>query len=298
MFSELKPHFEKIERYFYEINVSLRVEEEYLEKISRSLRVTPGDKVRWENIRDACGAASTLLTPGVGSTSAPVTVPSRLQLANQTQPLPNVMPQQTVSTSVVHPVAVWNIDLYFPFSQSNKAARYIRALAQTVTDARQSLLQTPQDIVGHPKSSLWRLRDVYENSQVACRQKIEEVHGFSEDFLRSFVEVPPLDDFHVYHLPSAAAESSHILRHVHKQVQSTRRAPLQRFSTYLLTFEIYPYQSTPCCTPSRSSADISQVSSAVSPSPMRRCSVCTLLSRGLSYPCNNQTTVVKACSAR
>lgn len=102
MFSELRPHFEKIERYYYEINVSLRVEEECLRKISSSLRVTPGDRLRWENIRDACGAASTLLTPGVGSTSALVTVSSRLHLAKQTQPLPNIMPQQTVSTSVVH----------------------------------------------------------------------------------------------------------------------------------------------------------------------------------------------------
>ena len=71
MFSELRPHFEKIERYYHEINVSLRVEEECLRKISSSLRVTPGDKLRWENIRDACWAASTLLTPGVGPISAP-----------------------------------------------------------------------------------------------------------------------------------------------------------------------------------------------------------------------------------
>jgi len=98
MFSKLRPHFDKIERYYSEINVSLRVEEEGLRKISSSLRVTPGDKLRWENIRDACGAASTILTPEVGSTCAPVSVSSRLQRVNQAQPPP---PQQTVSTSVV-----------------------------------------------------------------------------------------------------------------------------------------------------------------------------------------------------
>ena len=239
MFSKLRPHFDRIERYYYEINVSLRVEEECLRRISSSLRVTPGDKLRWENIRDACGAASTILTPEVGSTCAPVSVSSRLQRVNQAQPPP---PQQTVSTSVVRLCHCMKCEPFLKtsFSQSNKAARYIRALAQTVTDARQSLLQSHQDIVGQPKSSLWRLRDVYESSQVECRQKIEEVHGFSEDFLQSFVEVPPLDDFHGYLLPSAVAESSCILQDVHKQVQSTREAFLRRFTTYLLTLKSTP----------------------------------------------------------
>ena len=115
MFSELRPHFEKIERYYYEINVSLRVEEESLRKIYSSLRVTPGDRLRWENIRDACGAASKLLTPGVGSTSPPVTVSSCLQLVYQTQPLPNIMPQQTVSTSVIRFCRFMKYWPFFPF---------------------------------------------------------------------------------------------------------------------------------------------------------------------------------------
>ena len=79
MFSGLKPLFETIELYYNEINVSLRVEEEGLRKISSSLRVTPGDRLRWENIRDACGEASTLLSLGVRSTSAPVSASSLLQ---------------------------------------------------------------------------------------------------------------------------------------------------------------------------------------------------------------------------
>jgi hypothetical protein len=68
MLSKLGPLFEDIETYYDEINVALLREEERLREIYRSLRVTPGDKLRWQNIRDACREASTLLTAEVGST--------------------------------------------------------------------------------------------------------------------------------------------------------------------------------------------------------------------------------------
>ncbi|KAH9952709.1 hypothetical protein BC827DRAFT_1252856 [Russula dissimulans] len=62
MLSELSPPFKDIDTYYSEINVSLYVEEECLEKIRRSFRVTPDDKRRWEYIRNACREASDLLT--------------------------------------------------------------------------------------------------------------------------------------------------------------------------------------------------------------------------------------------
>jgi hypothetical protein len=68
MLSGLKPLFGKIETYYRETNVALLKEEERLKEIYNSLRVTPDDKLRWENIRDACMEASTVLTSEVGST--------------------------------------------------------------------------------------------------------------------------------------------------------------------------------------------------------------------------------------
>ncbi len=53
-----------------------------------------------------------------------------------------------------------------------------------------------------------------------CRQTIGEVLQFSEQFLRSFVEIPPLDDFREYILPSAAESSSRILQEVYGQMRS------------------------------------------------------------------------------
>jgi hypothetical protein len=131
----------------------------------------------------------------------------------------------------------------FPlFSQSNKAARYIRALANTVTDARENLLQTRQSISSltqHPQFGLLRLQSEYESSERTCKQKIYEVQQFSEQFLRSLVKVPPLDAFRDLLLPEAAASSLHILREVNKQMQNTREAlsSSQLSSlTYMLTF--------------------------------------------------------------
>ena len=67
MLLDLKPLFGNIETYYHEINVALLKEKERLKEIYNSLRVTPDDKLRWENIRDACMEASTLLTSEVGS---------------------------------------------------------------------------------------------------------------------------------------------------------------------------------------------------------------------------------------
>lgn len=112
-------------------------------------------------------------------------------------------------------------DLFFLSLQTNKAARNINVLAQTVTEARHSLRQTHRniaDLTQHPQFGLLRLQTEYKNSEQTCREKIDEVLQFSESFLRSFVEVPPLDDFRDYLLPSAAASSLHILQEVGKQV--------------------------------------------------------------------------------
>lgn len=68
MLSSVKPLFDKIDKYYNEVNVSLRVEEECLWKIRSSLRVTSDDKRRWEHIRDACNEAFNLLTTGVSTT--------------------------------------------------------------------------------------------------------------------------------------------------------------------------------------------------------------------------------------
>jgi hypothetical protein len=72
MLSGVRPLFDKIDKYYNEVNVSLRVEEDCLKKIRSSLRVTPEDKRRWERIRDACMEASNLLTTGVCTTFARV----------------------------------------------------------------------------------------------------------------------------------------------------------------------------------------------------------------------------------
>ena len=52
-----------------------------------------------------------------------------------------------------------------------------------------------------------------------CQQRIYEVLQFSEHFLRSFVEIPPLDDFRDHLLPSAAESSSRILQEVHGKMK-------------------------------------------------------------------------------
>ena len=65
--SSVKSLFDKIDKYYNEVNVSLYVEEECLRKISSSLRVTSDDRLRWEHIRDACNEAFNLLATGVSA---------------------------------------------------------------------------------------------------------------------------------------------------------------------------------------------------------------------------------------
>jgi hypothetical protein len=72
MLSGLKPLFDKIDKYYKEVNVSLLVEEECLRRIRSSLRVGPDDRRRWEHIRDACMEASNLFTTEVRFTFARV----------------------------------------------------------------------------------------------------------------------------------------------------------------------------------------------------------------------------------
>ncbi|KAF8490158.1 hypothetical protein F5888DRAFT_1742622 [Russula emetica] len=190
MLSSVKPLFDKIDKYYNEVNVSLRVEEECLRKIHSSLRVTSDDRRRWEHIRDACNETFDLLTTG-----APLPPPH--------------MPQPPLK---------------------NKAARNIKVLAQTVLDARQSLEQARQDITDltqNPQIGLLRLQSEYEDSKGMCKDRIGEVLKFSQHFLRSFVEIPPLDDFRDHLLPSAAESSSRILQEVYGQMKSNAHAVLR-----------------------------------------------------------------------
>jgi len=187
MLSDLRPLFDKIDKYYNEVTVSLRVEEECLNGIRNSLNVTADDRRRWEHIRDACKEASNLL---ISET-----------------PLP---PPQTPQ-----PI------------QNNKAARNIKTLARTINDAHHSLLHTNANVARltqQPQFALLRLQSEYESGEQMCRQRIGEVLQFSEHFLRSFVEVPRLDRFRDHLLPTAADSSSHILHGVVELVRSSADA--------------------------------------------------------------------------
>ena len=61
-----------------------------------------------------------------------------------------------------------------------------------------------------------------------CQQRIHEVLQFSEHFLLSFFEIPPLDAFREHLLPEAAESSSRIIQEVYRQMKSngeSRTAP-------------------------------------------------------------------------
>ena len=109
MLSSVKPLFEKIDKYYNEVNVSLYVEEECLQRIRSSLRVTSDDRRRWEHIRDACKEASNLLATGVSATYP--RIPSTLTLDNQTPLPPPHMPQPMVSASFIY--LPFPVDLIF-----------------------------------------------------------------------------------------------------------------------------------------------------------------------------------------
>ena len=234
--------------------MALLKEEERLWEIYNSLRVTPDDKLRWQNIRDACMEASILLTSEVGSTLA-----HALLVFHPANPLTEcrsgsatTLPHAPTNTTngnkfLIHSPTLLHKTLSFFFfwlspPQRSKAARHIRALAQTVTYARQSLLQSQQNIRNYtqkPGFSLLWLEDEYMLSERRCRQRIQEVHLFSEQFLDSVVKVPSLDGFRDHVLPSTAESSAQILRTVQQQVQSTREPPVLRSlppATYMLTF--------------------------------------------------------------
>jgi len=66
-----------------------------------------------------------------------------------------------------------------------------------------------------------RLQSEYESGDRTCRQRINDLLGFSERFLGSFPQVPRLDDFREHLLPSAAASSAQILQEVGQQVKSS-----------------------------------------------------------------------------
>jgi hypothetical protein len=128
-----------------------------------------------------------------------------------------------VNIFVVHLPLSGSLFILFFSQPNNKAARNIKVLAQTVTDASQGLLQAHRNIVDltqHPQFGLLRLQSEYETGEQTCRQRIGEVLQFSEHFLRSFVEVPPLDDFRDHLLPTAAASSSHNLQEVSRQMEN------------------------------------------------------------------------------
>jgi len=245
MLSSVKPLFEKINKYYSEVNVSLLVEEECLRKIRSSLRVTSDDRRRWEHIRDACNVAFNLLTTGVSVTSP--RIPYILTSDNQAPPPALYISQPMVSASVIHlPFSVDLIFLFFqPKNKGHKAARNIKVLAQTVSEARQSLQQANQDITDlthYLPFGLQRLQSEYEDGKDTCQQRIGEVLQFSERFLHSFVEIPPLDDFRDDLLPSAAESSSRIIRQVYGQMKSNgefRTMPYHCRFVYL-TRTIFP----------------------------------------------------------
>ena len=131
-----------------------------------------------------------------------------------------------VSASVVH--LPFSVDLILLSSQpKNKAARNINVLAQTVSEAGQSLQQANRDITDltrHPQFGLQRLQSVYEDGRDTCQQRIGEVLQFSEQLLHSFFEIPPLDDFRDHLLPEAAESSSRIIQQVYGQMMGNGKS--------------------------------------------------------------------------
>ena len=232
MLSDLKPLFNQIDGYYKEVNVSLLAEEDRLKAIRRSLRVTPDDRLRWEHIRDACIEASGFLTPAGTPTQA--YPPRGSPFAPSDRPPP---PPPSVATAQPQPNNNNN---------DNKAARNMRALAQSVAGARERLRQTHENIAPftrHPQSDLLRLMSEYENGERTCRQRIGEVFEFSERFIHSFAEVPPLDDFRDHLLPAAAASSSRALQEIAADLRNNSKSFFFfccSSTSLVLTFHLVP----------------------------------------------------------
>ena len=238
MFSDLRPLFDQIDGYYREVNVSLLAEERHLKAIRRSLRVTPDDRLRWEHIRDACREASGLLmsedspsqtrtqssrsssfapsdTPSAPSVSHTGTPHRSASFAPSDRPPPQSL--HYAGTSQPQPDS----------STTNKSASNMRALAQTVATGRDRLRQTHENIAPlthHLQTDLLRLMSEYENGEQTCRLRIGELLEFSERFIHSFAEVPPLDDFRDHLLPAAAASSSRVLQEVAAGLRSTSKS--------------------------------------------------------------------------
>jgi hypothetical protein len=117
-------------------------------------------------------------------------------------------------------------------------------------EARHSLEQVRQDVIDltqHPQIGLLRLQSEYEDSKDMCQQRISEVLRFSEHFLRSFVEIPPLDDFRDHLLPSAAESSSGILKEVYGQMKRNGKSRTTSYQSFrLLILYDLPCQPTTC----------------------------------------------------
>jgi hypothetical protein len=102
------------------------------------------------------------------------------------------------SPALFHKTSNFFLFLLSP-SQRNKAARHIRALAQTIIDAWQSLSQSHQSVTNltqQPRFSVLRLENEYMHTASArAGSESTRVRQFSEQFLGSVVEVPPLEEF-------------------------------------------------------------------------------------------------------
>ena len=243
MFSDLRPLFDQIDGYYREVNVSLLAEERHLKAIRRSLRVTPDDRLRWEHIRDACREASGLLTSedspsqtrtqtSRSSSFAPSDTPSAPSVSYTGTPhrSASFAPSDRPPPQSLHHAGTSQPQPINPDSSNstNKSASNMRALAQTVATGRDRLRQTHENIAPlthHLQTDLLRLMSEYENGEQTCRQRIGELLEFSERFIHSFAEVPPLDDFRDHLLPAAAASSSRVLQEVAAGLRSTSKSP-------------------------------------------------------------------------
>lgn len=78
-----------------------------------------------------------------------------------------------------------------------------------------------------------------------CQQRIREVLQFSENFLRSFVEIPRLDDFRDHVLPSAAESSSRIIQEVSGQMKSNGESRTTPYHCRLLCLTCMIFPASP-----------------------------------------------------
>ena len=122
-------------------------------------------------------------------------------------------------------------------------------------EAEQSLEQVRQDVTDltqHPQIGLLRLQSEYEVSKDMSQRRICEVLQLPEYFLRSFVEIPPLDNFRDHLLPSATEPSSRILQDVYGQMKRncmSRTTPTRVDSSTYLVWSSLPADAMPRALP-------------------------------------------------